>query len=527
MTPSCRLPSKWHLLASLLLLLALDLIRTSIQSSITTVDDGSVAVNDEPTSPAWTALAAPRPPINETAATMEDTATTTTFIYSQYHQVHIWTIPPNDTEFLYRQFCKWTSGKKARKHLKGWFQQRIMVHNSSTTFTKLLHMQLDCDRTQKESPFGTGNWVQGIYAMRLAALGSSWDLLLTCIDDDKRSTLVLPWLMGHFRWEATRQFLSHFWNTKVDTKCYASEWGKVPVGWMLPLIQDDLRRMAVALVYNEATTHHVAAQQWLQDYTTNSSRLGNDKQDSFRFMPGNKRPLIPNITLDDVVIHFRCGDTMISKHVLFRFIKFREFANRIDPHATASIGIVTQSFGGRTRREILAQNSQARPWDVANEFRISTCQALIDSFQDYLHERFPKARVSIHNGPSETVALAYARLVFARQAFSYPDSSFSVFPTLASFGQGYHLYPIKSPYSTASSKNQWLRDIYRHSTAQHQAKQIQFLNVSRDESLFAVETLWIREHYINDTMAQHAIVTWFSDDDARKPEVPKNEIKGP
>jgi hypothetical protein len=45
-------------------------------------------------------------------------------------------------------------------------------------------------------------------------------------------------------------------------------------------------------------------------------------------------------------------------------------------------------------------------------------------------------RIMIHNGPNETIALAYARMIMAKQAI-VGIGSFGVFPALATFGIGY------------------------------------------------------------------------------------------
>ena len=61
---------------------------------------------------------------------------------------------------------------------------------------------------------------------------------------------------------------------------------------------------------------------------------------------------------------------------------------------------------------------------------------------DFLQEKFPKARVTIHNGPNETIALAFARMVMANQTI-VGITTFGVFPAIASFGTGYIRKPLK------------------------------------------------------------------------------------
>jgi hypothetical protein len=73
----------------------------------------------------------------------------------------------------------------------------------------------------------------------------------------------------------------------------------------------------------------------------------------------------------------------------------------------------------------------------------------VTAFVEQLSESFPKARIRIHNGSNETIALAYARMIMAKQVI-VGIGSFGVFPALATFGTGY----IRKPdYDVAP--NRW------------------------------------------------------------------------
>jgi hypothetical protein len=247
-----------------------------------------------------------------------------------------------------------------------------------------------------------------------------------------------------------------------------------------PFFRHHLRRMAIALVGIPSNDPTHPIHEWLiqekkqeqeaeggGDANNTVHTRGSTTDEESPLISTNdddpsmtSTPLIPNIVLDEVVIHFRCGDIMASEELYFRFFKFREFASRISADVE-SIGIVTQPFGKQTLLESTRNhnstnsgsgtvkndgdddnsNDQARFKDAEDGFRNYACRKVVLGFADYLQDRFPKARISIHNGSEETVALAYARLVMAkRQAFAYPDSSFSIFPVLATFGTGMHLY---------------------------------------------------------------------------------------
>jgi hypothetical protein len=55
---------------------------------------------------------------------------------------------------------------------------------------------------------------------------------------------------------------------------------------------------------------------------------------------------------------------------------------------------------------------------------------------NFLQHAYPNATICIHNGPNETLPLAYARLAMARQS-STSLSSFGIFPIMGTFGDGY------------------------------------------------------------------------------------------
>jgi hypothetical protein len=547
------------------------------------------------------------------------TTTTTNYDYDyEYTQIYNWTVPPDNPDFQqipYRQFCRYRNhlsaagnknknlkrnrkpGKRNAKSsannintssvkrkpfspMEEWVPVMPFTadhdnlnkpNNSTSTSTRkiLLHVQFDCYQTMKESKFGTGNWVQMMYLLRHAVLGTispqinfplRMDVKLSCLDETAQSKskapqLVMPWLVGHFSSEKTLQAIKqHYWKKtqNIDLHCHHRGWGDAPVADMAPFMQQDLRRMAIALLGlpHDDPTH--PAHLWFRQQTQihihqdndndndNSTRIYHPDHVFLDAPPGTTstntvgtgtKPssLIPNVKLDDVAIHFRCGDIMASKHLYFRFLKFQEFANRMD-NSTESIGIVTQSFGDVKKKgnsnNAPTSNEQARSKDQDDDFRVTVCRRVVHRFVEYLQDRFPKARVTIHNGPNETVSLAYARLVMAKkQAFAYPDSSFSVFPVLATFGIGYHMKPIGSPFDQQSTKNKWLLDVHKNYRGDNNSRgsNLQLMEIHNDQALFAVETLYMRLQ--NETKAALDIVNWFANDDLHFPRVPNSVIQ--
>ena len=147
-------------------------------------------------------------------------------------------------------------------------------------------------------------------------------------------------------------------------------------------------------------------------------------------LPGDKAssesasdPLIPNITLDDVALHFRCGDVMGGvRRGDFGMIKFNEYPKWIWNN-TRSIGVLTQPFDANLTR-------------VRDGRKIDSCRQAVYLLTEYLQRHFPNASISIRNSREETLPLTYARLAAAKQSFT-SLSSFGIFPIIGTFGEGY------------------------------------------------------------------------------------------
>jgi hypothetical protein len=332
--------------------------------------------------------------------------------------------------------------------------QIAATSNSTTDDTKpkprLTFVDMDCYKLFR-SPAGTGNFVTVLYGARLTAqvLGRVNVAMRCSYPPGEERNLITPWVMGWFPYahqEKENQVQStaasahptiiplnatHVCETNNDIR-------KIQIGYLFQEIRFDLRRMAIALVGIPSPDHPSAT--WARTHLGTSA--SSTSVSTTRYMipvDPTQPPLYPNITLDEAVIHFRCGDLINGGHSSFGFLKFRTFAKHLDPNVQ-SIGIITQPFstGGQQRR------------GDTRGGRGDRCRILITAFSDYLKERFVKARITVHNGPDETIALAYARLVMAKQAVS-GVSTFAVFPTIATFGIGYVYAP-----AFALCVNQWV-----------------------------------------------------------------------
>jgi hypothetical protein len=309
----------------------------------------------------------------------------------------------------------------------------------------ILNITFGCHDLFSLSGAGTGNWISAILAFRLAAsvLGDA-NVQMTCPDAVKEQTsLIIPWLMGSFpsRGGASRLVSDQSESTTsnmvpvptIEEAC--GNFHTCPFGHMLPDLRYELRRMAVALVGVPHENHPAAA--FAERYLWNPKNNNDNKDSSFSnntmqlSVPAkDEPPLIPGVVLDDVVINFRGGDLFNSRHGGYGFMKFSAFSNRIPPN-TKSIGIVTQPFDNRAqqRRNDASSNTQERH------------RVVVMALVDFLQEKFPQARVTIHNGSTETIALAFARMIMANQAI-VGITSFGVFPAISSFGTGYIRKPL-------------------------------------------------------------------------------------
>lgn len=433
-----------------------------------------------------------------------------------------WSIP-NDVKFDHLPLFRYCNWKNARDDKNVPWEEIVeghvpsigssMASDESNEGYYRLELEMNSTGIHRESAPGTGNWVTMLYVFRMVLAQSSrgspkskythpTNLSWKSVDAETAATeTVLPWLMGDFDSPKVMAYIESYWKdysqqatlqegkeNVVFIKCAGkNQWGSTPVIWALPLIRYEMRRMAISLVgLPKDDPSHPA-----HSFASNQKELlDKEVQMGIRYqLPTNIQgpPLIPNVDLDDVAIHFRCGDVMASKHDNFDFLKFSAFARRIDPNGTKSIGIVTQPF-----------KEQVRLRDVENygDFQQQVCETVTRALKDYLEEKFPHAKVSIRNDRNETIPLAFSRLIMAKQSFSAPASTFSVFPVLASFGKGYHLKPLK--------KNKWLMS---NEIPKNDA-QVQIMEES--QTLNPVQTKKLKHKDIES--APHHILQWFLND---------------
>jgi hypothetical protein len=295
----------------------------------------------------------------------------------------------------------------------------------------LVNVTFGCMGLFNKSSMGTGNYISAFYGLRMVAqaLGNI-DVSIQCEGAEAtKNDLILPWLTGYFPGVHHSVSLLNRSQPTVAESC--TNFDRISLGYKIPSIRYELRRMAVSLV-GVPHIDHPSAKFALEHF----SPKGQVGDGSIMQLPFSSTPRYANFTvLDDAVLHFRCGDLIGSNHPSFGFMKFRSFSRHISPDVR-TIGIVTQPF------EI---DGQQRPSEQV-QYKLDRCRLVISEFVQHLKRHFPEARTTVRNDRNERIALTFARMVMANQTV-VAISSFSVMPALATFGHGYIRKPDydKSP----------------------------------------------------------------------------------
>jgi hypothetical protein len=311
-------------------------------------------------------------------------------------------------------------------------QQERLAYQNSTLDNALLPILVNitgpCIDLYHASGYGTGNFIGLFYGLRLMArVHEDVGLSITCTDaSEDPAGLILPWLTGWFPPRTEPLSPDHaLRHVSEEQSCFS--YHHSPIAHLVHQIQHDFRRMAIGLVGIPGPDHPSA--QFARDHLNNTvSDDGTAIQWQLDVSPSND-PIFPSVELDDAVIHFRCGDLMISENPHFAFVKFRTYTQHISSDAR-SIGIITQPFA--TPQGDLGQSRWVDQLGAAQD----RCRAVVTALVEDIQARHPHSRVSVHNGPNETTALAYARLIMANQTIA-GISTFGVFPAVSTFGTGY------------------------------------------------------------------------------------------
>lgn len=176
----------------------------------------------------------------------------------------------------------------------------------------------------------------------------------------------------------------------------------LPLKLMNPWMNHDLRRIAIAIVGVHPTNSNHASHAFAEKYLLPESKLPpfspTPATGSIYRVPIHEYyqngPLHPNTQLDDVVIHYRCGDVIAAgwgDFGPFYYPKYEEYVKYISSEVK-SIGIVTQPFA-------TGDNIQARHKDHVEESG-ERCKYLVEGLIDYLktHLYNKEIEYNIHGG---------------------------------------------------------------------------------------------------------------------------------
>ena len=345
-----------------------------------------------------------------------------------------------------------------------------------------VNITFGCHDLFQNGHVGTGNYMAFFYGIRFSArvLGNV-ELYLTCHDAvSTRHTLILPWLTGYFpattlsSTTTTTTTTTTFESHSPYQETYCADFRYLPLAYMYREMQHDLRRMAVALIgipLSSSQEPRHPAHTWFVDTTTStmttssSSSFQDEKENHHNsrpilFLPDplpNDMPLLyrsptssssPHFPVDDVAIHFRCGDFLSDAWDHLDTSTFAGYIQHIPTNGVIrTIGILTQPLDdisviskSTEEKDSHAEQQQHRS-DDTEPIVLKRCRVLVYSFVKFIQQHHPNAQIFIHNDRNETIALTYARMIMARQQSITGMTSFGEFATVATFGTGYVRHP--------------------------------------------------------------------------------------
>jgi hypothetical protein len=173
-----------------------------------------------------------------------------------------------------------------------------------------VHVSFGCDDLFRHNHYGTGNFLMSMYILRSTAKAiGNVDVLVTCHDAQvQKGLLILPWLTGWFPHNDSGSLVDDVVNASNAKKCRKLKQRiSSPLGERVADIQFELRKMAVALVGIPSRDH--------PSYAFSQENLWKEQKDDTLPVYGIRSPhkdeksIVPNVILDDAVLHFRCGGT--------------------------------------------------------------------------------------------------------------------------------------------------------------------------------------------------------------------------
>jgi len=263
----------------------------------------------------------------------------------------------------------------------------------------LLNITLCWDCLQKKFSLGEGNWITAFYTTRIAAAAARVDVQIQCNDGrDSQMDMLLPWFETYQPAPTEENPWPFHGQLPTEFEACSDYYEPVRLDLMIDEIRNDMRKMGVTM-------------------------FGSRENKSHPSVPLDQPPLVPDIEIEDVVIHLRCGDVLGGRRRTdYGMMKFSEYKKWISKDAR-TVGIVTQPFEKERNRSL-------------DHDKVDDCRAVTYKLVDYLQDFLPSAKISIHNSVNESLPMTFARLIMADQSFT-TLSSFGIFPVIGGFGKGY------------------------------------------------------------------------------------------
>ena len=293
---------------------------------------------------------------------------------------------------------------KLCKHIQ---EEKNKIENNRQQKPLVAYLKRPCARFHARNQHGS--LVYGIYAMHLAAMTHDIDLIFQCEEETAESN-AFWWLQSNpediidTRALLQKSTTEIYDETPLSSKDACTGMGMIPFGYAFNLARAQLRNMAIGIF----GARHFGYEKKSDNKTTLSS---------------HHAPLYLDEELDQVSIHFRCGDVMKGFQTInYGMVPFDVYRSVLLGKNYSSIGIVTQPFDkGKILRDLDAEYS-------------NDCKHIVTSLQNYLSDHFSSAKVSIRNSQSDTIPMVMARLVLAEHTICI-RSTFCMFPALATFGE--------------------------------------------------------------------------------------------
>ena len=241
--------------------------------------------------------------------------------------------------------------------------------------------------------FGLGNLLSGIFMTKLLALSANGTYTFSCGGDDHSNIL---YQLAPILSNGLSMIPVHSTLTDICTECTTV--GKSSIflhscayglNWAASIIQHDL-------------------QSWARQHQTE----------------------VPD--LDDVAIHFRCGDVLSFGGDFMGFLAFDTYARMLsteDNTSIVSIGIVTSSL----------EPSHCRSHNCEHD-HLHDCRVILQGLVEFLQDYFPGVLVHVRNSMKETMSTSFLRMILAKVTLCPAPSTFCLYPTIATVGQGHILF---------------------------------------------------------------------------------------